>query len=101
LHETDSAATQETTDDFSWDDDEETPAAPAATTSTEVATAGTETATATATATPTLSTPAVVPSAKGSPTATSPRNSEESYDVVSRQASTVAATEDDEDSDWE
>ncbi|WVQ73991.1 hypothetical protein IAR50_003572 [Cryptococcus sp. DSM 104548] len=93
---------QETTDDFNWDDEEEpTPtqsAAPADPASSSV--------------TPKPSTDGKLPSAAPGPVksvasvATSPRDSEESYDIVSDQAvktKPVAPVEpeEDEDSDWE
>lgn len=70
-------ATHQQADDFSWDDEEE------------------------------AEKPAKVepsPSAPAKPaasTATSPRDSEESYDVVSDGKATAKVANDDEDSDWE
>nr|XP_019048560.1 hypothetical protein I302_02332 [Kwoniella bestiolae CBS 10118]OCF27490.1 hypothetical protein I302_02332 [Kwoniella bestiolae CBS 10118] len=94
---------EEETDDFNWDDEPETESAP-----TTAAPSGT------AEVTPKIENDGKLPSTlpkSATSTSTSPRDSEESYDVVSDQgkkpvvpASTTAAApvnEDDEDSDWE
>jgi hypothetical protein len=97
-------------DDFSWDDEpEETtpPAGPPKLASSEVATPkiaqgpSADVALAPTPSSPALVAPPVVKSLTSA--STSPRDSEESYDLVSDQGKGVKAstTEDDEDSDWE
>ncbi|ODO06448.1 hypothetical protein L198_01680 [Cryptococcus wingfieldii CBS 7118] len=100
---------QEANDDFNWDDEEDsTPsvAAPAPSTTAPAAD------TVSSSATPKASTDGKLPSSAPGPVksvtsvATSPRDSEESYDIVSDQAvkakpAPPVETEDDEDSDWE
>ncbi|TXT05056.1 hypothetical protein VHUM_03876 [Vanrija humicola] len=80
---------QESTDDFNWDDDDDED---------DKAAAAAEPAPA-AKAAAAPAAPAAAAAGKSS-ASTSPRDSEESFDVVSDQK-TATATEDDDDSDWE
>ncbi|WWC85652.1 uncharacterized protein L201_000518 [Kwoniella dendrophila CBS 6074] len=108
---------EEETDDFNWDDEPEetSPVVPSTTSAPAVAPSGNTT---TAEVTPKTENDGKLPFSTTTTTAipksvtsntTSPRDSEESYDVVSDQGNvkkpivqtTAPVTEDDEDSDWE
>ncbi|KAL1407163.1 hypothetical protein Q8F55_006577 [Vanrija albida] len=109
---------QEATDDFNWDDDDEDDESKASASASGAADKPSRPDSATPTdkgaKTPAASTPvakdappAPAPAAAAAPATaakssagTSPRDSEESFDVVSDQR-TATATEDDDDSDWE
>lgn len=105
------ASQQGTEEDFSWDDDVEQDTAPsAAVTAPAVSTTGLPVPTSSADATtpkasasgkiPSQSTVAVPTKIATSTSSASPRDSEESYDLVSDQKKSAAPTDDD-DSDWE
>ena len=105
------ASQQGTEEDFSWDDDVEQDTAPSAavsapavsTTDLPVPTSSADATTPKASASgkiPSQSTVAVPTKIATSTSSASPRDSEESYDLVSDQKKSAAPTDDD-DSDWE